>query len=556
MNLATMKNLAVTAVLGLGIAAWGSPPGRPSPPDSRGKPLVVVSNTGLTFTRTFNPYATDSLGGVMASTDLYYEPLLMFNITQPTQAPIPWLATGYTWSNGGKTLTFAVRRGVRWSDGREFTARDVAFTFNMLKNNPSLTFADATVTSATAPDARTAVLTFSTPEYASLFEIGGIFIVPEHIWKNVSSPATYADPNPVGTGPYTLTQFSAQKFTLTKNPRYWQARKVRVPEIVYPNYASNDAASAALESGQVVYAGVDVSNVQQNFLDKNPALFHTWTSGQPWFYDNNVVTLWPNVTRAPLDDPSVRLAISAGIDRQALSTQGETGYEPPATSSGGLLLPTDTPLLSSAYSNDLQPATDTAKVTSILTADGWTMVSGKWTKNGKTIKFTIEDPSAYTDYAADGQLIASQLDAQGFDVSFNGVQASQWFFDYLTGNFDAMIHWSNQGPSPFTYFKEWLDSTEIGSGGDFGGFSSPQAQQALTAYAGSNDAAAQQSAINSLQQIMSTQAPVIPLLYGAAWYEYSTRNYTGWPTAANSFTDPVPDEPFILYTVLHLRPVS
>jgi peptide/nickel transport system substrate-binding protein len=558
MNLATMKSLAVTAVLGLGIAAWGSPPGRPSPPDSRGKPLVVVSNTGLTFTRTFNPYAADSLGGVMASTDLYYEPLLMFNITQPTQAPIPWLATGYTWSNGGKTLTFAVRRGVRWSDGRAFTARDVAFTFNMLKNNPSLAPADPppTVASATAPDASTAVLTFSAPEYASLFEIGGIFIVPAHIWKKLSNPATYADPNPVGTGPYTLTQFSTQKFTLTKNRGYWQARRVRVPEIVYPYYATNDAASAALESGQVDYEGVDVSNVQQNFLNKNPALFHTWTSGQPWFYDSNVVTLWPNVTRAPLDDPNVRLAISAAVDRQQLSAQGETGYEPPATSSSGLLLPTDTALLNPAYRNDLQPTSDTAKVTSILTADGWTIVNGKWTKNGKTIKFTIEDPSAYTDYATDGQLIASQLDAQGFDVTFSGVPASQWFFDYFTGNFDAMIHWSNPGPNPYTYFKEWMDSTEIGAGGNFGGFSSPQAQQALTAFAGSNDAATLQSALNSLQQIMSTQAPVIPLLYGAAWYEYSTKNYTGWPTATHSFTDPVPDEPFILYTVLHLKPVS
>jgi peptide/nickel transport system substrate-binding protein len=552
------KNLAVMAVaLAAGIAVSGASTSRPAPAADQPKPLVVVSNTGLTYTRTFNPY-THSLGGVVSSTDLYYEPLLMFNITNPAQAPINWLATGYTWSDGGKTLTFRIRQDVRWSDGKPFTARDVAFTYTMLKNNPELFFDDPVI-SATAPDARTAVLTFTAPRYGDLFRIGSVFIVPEHIWKNVANPATYADADPVGTGPYTLTQFSTQKFTLTKNPRYWQARKVRVPEISYPNYATNDAASAALESGQVDYAGIDVSNVQQNFLGKDPAHFRTWTASQPWFYDSNVVTLWLNVTRAPLDDPQVRRAISAGIDRQQLSVQGETGYEPPATSSSGLLLPTDASLLSPAYSNDLKPVSDSSKVTSILTADGWAMVNGKWAKNGQTIKFAIEDPSAYTDYATDAQLIATGLNAQGFDVSFNGVDASTWYSDYPAGNFDAMIHWSNQGPGPITYFEQWLDTAQLdpkGSSGDYGQFNSPQAQQALTQFASASDPAGQQAALSTLEQIVSTQAPVIPLLYGATWYEYSTKNYTGWPSAANSYNDPIPDSPFMLNTVLHLRPIS
>ena len=60
-----------------------------------------------------------------------YEPLLVFNIMQPTQAPIPGLATSYAWSNGGKTLTFTIRSGVKCSDGTPITASDVAFTFNL-----------------------------------------------------------------------------------------------------------------------------------------------------------------------------------------------------------------------------------------------------------------------------------------------------------------------------------------------------------------------------------------------------------------------------------------
>jgi peptide/nickel transport system substrate-binding protein len=557
-----LKTLVLASVLGMGIAACSNTPASNPSGTKQGPPLVIVDNTGQTYTQSFNPFVSTSIGNANNTIALIYEPLLMFNIMQPTQAPIPWLATKYAWSDGGKTLTLTIRNGVKFSDGKPMTAADVAFSFNLLMKNPTLTpvAAPPIPVSATAPNATTAVLTFSQPEYANLYLIGGMYIVPQHIWQNISDPAKFADPSPVGTGPYVVSQFSGQKYTLTQNKHYWQLSKVHVPSIIFPNFVSNTTANPALSNGEIDYAGNDVSNVQTNFLNRSSD-YHTWTSDQPWFSDNNVVTLWLNTTRAPLNDPAVRLAISAGIDRQQLSTQGETGYEPPATSSGGLLLPIDTKLLDPSYANNIKPASDPAQVTKILTADGWKKVGGKWTKAGQTIKFSIEDPSAYTDYATDAQLIANQLNSEGFVVSFNGVEATQWYTDYPVGNFDAMIHWSNQGPNPYYYFTNWIDSTQtapIGktAAGDFGRFSDPEAQTALAQFAGSDDPATQQTALNKLQQILATQAPVIPLLYGAAWYEYSTKHYTGWPTAGNQYNNPVPNDPFILSTILHLTPAG
>lgn len=562
MNQPILKSLVIAGILGLGLAACSSSPGSGPSGATKGQPLVIVDNTGQTFTQSFNPFVSTSIGNSNNTTALIYEPLLMFNIMQPTQPPIPWLATAYSWSDGGKTLTLTIRKGVKFSDGKPMTASDVAFSFNLLKDNPTLTPVNPPPipASATATNATTAVLTFSQPEYANLYLIGGMYVVPQHVWQGVGDPSKFADPSPVGTGPYVVSQFSAQKYTLSQNTKYWQLSKVHVPSIIFPNFVSNDTANPALSDGLIDYAGNNVSNVQQNFLDKSPD-FHTWSTDKPWFSDNNVVTLWLNVTRAPLNDPKVRLAISAGIDRQQLSTQGETDYEPPATSSGGLLLPIDSKLLNPSVANDLSPNSDPAKVSQILTSDGWKKVGGKWIKNGKTIKFAIEDPSAYTDYATDAQLIATQLNAEGFDVSFHGVEATQWYSDYPVGNFDAMIHWSNQGPNPYYYFQNWIDSTQtapIGkpAAGNFGRFSNAQAQQALAQFAGSNDPSVQQTALNTLQTVVSTQAPVIPLLYGAAWYEYSTKHYIGWPTATNQFNNPVPNSPFILYTVLHLKPVG
>jgi peptide/nickel transport system substrate-binding protein len=414
--------------------------------------------------------------------------------------------------------------------------------------------------SATAPSPGTAVLTFAQPEYANLFLIASTYILPEHIWKNVSDPATYPDADPVGTGPYELGSYNAQKVTFTQNPYYWQKSKVHVPEVIFPSYVSNITANPAMESGEIGYAGNDVADVQGNYLGASPDN-HTWTSSQPWFASNNVVTLWPNATTAPLNDPQVRLAISAGINRQQLSAQGETSYEPPATSSTGLLLPEQNSLLDPAYRNDLPAAGNVAKVSQILTADGYTRTGGKWLKNGQPIKFSIEDPSSYTDYATDAQLIASQLNSEGFEVTFDGVQATQWYSDVAAGDFQAILRWSNQGPTPWDYYDFWMDDTlsaPIGkpAGGDFGRYDNPQVQSLLAQYTATDDAATQQRVLDKLETVMATQAPVIPLLYGAAWYEYSTRDYTGWPTASNPYIDPVPNAPYMEYTLLHLTPSS
>ena len=172
------------------------------------KTLVVESTPVSPLTQTFNPFSATSTGYTLHSTNLYYEPLFFFNILNPNQAPMPMLATAYSCSNGGKTLTLTTRSGVKWSDGKPFSAADVAFTFNLLMKNPALAQTGTPApTSATATGPNTVVLNVRrSPQYGNLFLIGTQAIVPQHVWQSVSNPATYADANPVGTGPYVLGQ--------------------------------------------------------------------------------------------------------------------------------------------------------------------------------------------------------------------------------------------------------------------------------------------------------------------------------------------------------------
>jgi len=175
------------------------------------------------------------------------------------------------------------------------------------------------------------------------------------------------------------------------------------------------------------------------------------------------------------------------------------------------------------------------------------------------------DPVGYSDYYADARLISNQLDKEGFNVSLDGIPGSNggtiWQGDMNVGDFTAAIHWGAQGTSPYFFYNNWMNYTLSAApgktaGADWGRFDDPQAQAALSQYAGSNSSAVQAQAISKLENIFSTQVPVAPLLLGASWAEFSTRDYTGWPTQSNSYVDPGPNPPEILYTVSQLKPVS
>src|ERR1700686_1369330 len=86
--------------------------------------LVMESSPENSITQDFNPFATTAPIYGMGADGLIYEPLIQFNVAKPPQY-YPYLATGYTWGAGGKSITFTIRTGVKWSDGQAFTPADV-----------------------------------------------------------------------------------------------------------------------------------------------------------------------------------------------------------------------------------------------------------------------------------------------------------------------------------------------------------------------------------------------------------------------------------------------
>jgi peptide/nickel transport system substrate-binding protein len=559
-----IQGLALVAAVGLTATACSSskskaPSENSTASSGKVRTLVVEDKPVASFSDDFNSFVAQE-----NAISLFYEPLYQFNTLNSAQEPIPWLASKYAWSNGNKTLTFTLKSGVKWSDGQPFTADDVAFTFGLFKSDKATNTQGAPVPdSVSVTDPTTVVLNFSSPQAANFQAIANQFIVAKHKWSTIANPAkavvTGADT--VGTGPYLLDKFTAQNITLKTNPGFRDGAAA-VKKISFPAYADNNAATLALANGQIDLTGNNINDVLNTFVAKSKDN-HLFQTTAPYFPASNTVVLLMNQKSAnapALADVNVRKAVSAALDRQAMATQCETDYELPASSSGGLTLPIDQKSLSAAQTNDLKPAPDPAAVTAAMTAGGYAKgADGKWAKDGKTVKFTIIDPNSFTDYWCDAEAMVKQLNAVGFDVKANGAfDYNSWNTAITTGDYDAALHWG-QGGTPFQRLQFVLDSSltaDVGTtaAGDFGRYKSPAADAAITAFEGANSPAEQTTALNTLQGLFSSDVPAVPVLYGAAWYEYSTANFTGWPTSENAFVNPSPRSQDYEYLILKLTP--
>ncbi len=556
-----LLTVAAAIMLAAGLGACGSSSSSSSSSTSTstatGKTLVMESSPETAITQAFNPFVPTQAAYGMGATGLIYEPLIQFDLASPPTY-YPWLATAYAWSNGGKTITFTIRQGVKWNNGTPFTAADVAFTFNLLKSNTSINV-DGLSISSVSTSGNAVTLTFPTSQYTNLEEIAGTGIVPQAIWSKVGNPATYTDPDPVGTGPFMLESFTPQGFTLKQNPYYWQASSLKVPKVFFPVYTSNTGALTALFSGAIDWTGNFIPGLQKNFVDTNPSEHGYWEAA------GGTNSLIPNLNKWPTNQLAVRQAISAAIDRTTIASEGEAGLENPVLNATGLTLPTFGAWSGPVASMTVSATGSAAAAEAILTKAGYTKGSnGFFEKGGKTVSLTIVDPAAYTDYAEDDAIVAGDLRAAGIDATFDGLAVTAWDTDVADGNFQLTSHWSNGGLTPYNMYEGWLDSalaTGSNATGDYERLNDPALNADLATLAGASTTAEQTTDLVPLEMYVAQNLPVIPTTTALEWFEYNSQNYTGWPSQSNPYQTGQPsgtnlgagagtDE----VVILHLRP--
>jgi peptide/nickel transport system substrate-binding protein len=503
------------------------------------------------ITDNFNPYTTSSAAYLLGATSLIYESLLQFDVAKPSVPPYHFLATSYQWGNGGKSIGFTIRTGVKWSDGSAFTPADVAFTYNLSMKYADVNTTGLPITGASA-SGDNVTITFSSSQYTNLQNIANVYIVPQAIWSSVGDPALYTVTNPIGTGPYLVNTFSSAGVTLKVNPTYWGGTPA-VSAVNFPVYASNNTILSALQTNQLDWAGNFLTGLQAAFIQPDPTHHHVW------FAPVQTNSLEPNLNVWPTNQPAVRQAISLAIDRTAISTQGEAGLEPAATNASGLVLPTFQNLLApSVKGMTLSPHGNPAAAMKVLKAAGYVIKNGFFFKGNKEVTIPITDPSAYTDYAQSDALAAAELKKAHINAMFVGQSATAWAADLASGNFVLSSHWSQTSISAYQLYNAWLNSALAtkNASGNFERLHNKTIDGLLAKLAGQTSVKGQLKYLEPIEKFVATNLPIIPTVYGAAFDEYSTLHFTGWPSASNPYESGSPNTPTNEVVVLHLKPVA
>ena len=170
-----------------------------------------------------------------------------------TLQPTPALAESWSTAPDGLTWTFTIRKGAAWSDGEPITAKDVAFTYNLMLTNETARTANgnfvSTFESVNATDDSTVVIKTRKPQ-ATMLALD-IPIVPEHVWSTITDVGADATYPMVASGPFIITEFKEAQFTKLKaNRNYWRGAP-KIDELHFIHFDKADSAVAALRNGEV-----------------------------------------------------------------------------------------------------------------------------------------------------------------------------------------------------------------------------------------------------------------------------------------------------------------
>ena len=506
-----------------------------------GGTLRVTAGASGPFTDNFNALIASSSSASGFAAYAIFEPLLQEDFNSGKTRP--WLATSYTWGPDGKTLTLKLREGVKWSDGAPFTAKDVAFTFNLMQANPAFNSVALPLSGAEAPDDTTAVIHFSKPAYQVMW--WRTETVPQHIWKDVQDPVKFTNTKPVGTGPYMLDTFTPQAITLKKNPNYWQAGG-KFSTVQYLASDSSSSMIANLQAGGVDWigtTGVDGGTVKK--LAPN-AIDYWNTTINP-----SVALLLPNFAHAPLDQLPVRKAMDVALDRDQISKVGTGGLNAPVVSPTGLDVKTRSDLIAPEYSALKYGKADPGQAKKILADAGYRLGSDNVfvSPNGQRLEFSLTVPTTYpqADLFGMTRVIVPELAAAGIKINVKSEQQQAYVKDVEIGNYELTMRTNGGTPSVYDFYNRIINQQPVGAAAgtstqlNYERYPNSKAPALLSAYASAApDSKEEQSAVGAIEKVMLDDLPAMPLVFSGGAGMYRTAQATGWPSESDPYAAPVP----------------
>ena len=558
--------LLVVALLALGLAwgLWASLATASSPSPATGKVVLRIGwTTDIDNLNPFIGYAN----WTFEIWSLNYQTLFGLGVdgkpTLDAAAQFPTQANGGISANG-KVWTIHIKPNLRWQDGTPLTAADVAWTYNFTIKNHIANFSVQTIgiRYAKVLDPTTVQIVCSEPK--ADMESSSLYILPEHIWQNVSPQAaqrSYANNPPViGSGPFeTVKWVKGNYLEMVRNP-YYSGPKPAIDTILFEVYEDADTMAYDLKSG-AIDAAYGILPAQFRSLQAVKGIQAIGFNNYNWDYlDCNCYT-GSSGGNPVLRDWRFRHALAYAIDQQKLIEIAEDGNGLPGTT---IINPNTwtnpdyhwQPTASEAYSFDL------AKASQLLTAAGYPLKDGvRLNKQGKPIVLRLWAKADTAYEQTEGKLITGWLQQLGLKIEFSVIDYSVLAAHVLN------FHGSTYDPQFDLYVSDWIGYTDpgptllafttpmIGSINETGWSNAQYDKLAIEQETALNPQKRQQL-IWQMQQIMYKQAPWIVLTYPYLLEAYNTDRWTGWTRAMNGTGPAVVYCSGVIASYLNLRPRS
>lgn len=419
---------------------------------------------------------------------------------------VPGLATSWDVSSDGLTVTFHLRQGVTFADGKALSSADVASSLTKIKDPATAAVSAASLASVTniaAPDASTVVLTLSAPDAALLANLAvvNMAIVPAGVSED--SLATTPD----GTGPFVLKAHTPnQSLTVARNAAYW-GDKALLDTVEFRVIPDQSSIVSAMQSGNVQLSVLDDPLVAQTAtaaglsVDKTPQLSY------------HVLQL--NASRSALSNVNVRLAVQCAIDRkQVLDTAalGEGEVTGPITSPAYKSDPSDRPC----------PTRDVAKAKDYLAKAG---------QAGGVTLDTIVSTGEYSTSVNEAQNLQSQLAEAGITLKLEVLESGAYVDRWKAGTFDAAVALNGGRPDPDGMYSRYFTST--GNLNKVAGYSSATLDQLFVQGRASSDPAVRLPIYKKIGEELENNAAWV-WLFTSYNYTATTKGVAGFVPMANN----------------------
>lgn len=381
----------------------------------------------------WNPYAIGANHQI--GPNIIYEPLAFYSAFADKE--LLWLAESYSYNEDFTELTINTRQGVTWSDGVPFSAEDVAFTLNSLKELGSAVRwgvdVQQFVEEAEVIDENTVLVRLTVPAprffYFMTYKYDiGVYIVPKHIYEGQDWTTFKAFDLekgwPVTTGPFTVVAASPEQKIFDRRDTWWAAEQglAPMPEmervVRLPAPPEQQAIQAFITNEIDTGFTMAPTSFPTIFASNEKVTTHSGREAPYGYLDWWPISMYVNTAQPPFDDPNVRWALSYFIDREQVVEIGWSG----ANTISRLPMPPYPPLM--RYFNKVEPLLqqyntsefNPEKANALLEESGFTKnADGKWMKpDGSPFTIDAMFPQFLSGMAL---VIVEQLKNQGIEVT-------------------------------------------------------------------------------------------------------------------------------------------